>query len=63
MFRTTITTHPEAPIYGARRGNQITREYYQTLVEEINGGIRIAAVCMQEHIASGSRSYYLISSI
>jgi hypothetical protein len=43
------------------RGNQITKEYYDFLVGEINRGTIFSAVCRNENKTFNSISYYLIS--
>ena len=42
-------------------GNEITKEYYNFLVGEINRGTIKKAVCRVENITFGTESYYLIS--
>lgn len=42
-------------------GNQITKEYYNFLVGEINRGTMKKAVCRIENKTFGTESYYLIS--
>ena len=41
--------------------NQITKEYYDFLVGEINRGTILRAVCRNENETFGTVSYYLIS--
>ena len=51
----TIETVP------ASRSNQITKDYYNFLVGEINRGTIFRAVCRIENKIFGITSYYLIS--
>lgn len=61
--------HVTAPIgrsigtYPPHQGNQITKEYYNFLVGEINRGTIYRAVCSIENKRFGSISYYLISNL
>jgi len=41
--------------------NQITKEYYDFLVGEINRGTIKRSVCKREYIPFGTYSYHLIS--
>jgi hypothetical protein len=43
------------------RANQITKEYYEFLVGEINRGTIKKAVCRIENKVFGTTSYHLIS--
>ena len=54
---------PSKPIqtYPASISNQITKDYYNFLVGEINRGTIYRAVCRIENKKFGSISYYLIS--
>lgn len=47
--------------FPAHCGNQITKEYYDFLVGEINRGTILKAVCRIENKTFGVTSYYLIS--
>ena len=47
--------------YPASSSNQITREYYNFLVGEINRGTIFRAVCRIENKRFGTTSHYLIS--
>lgn len=47
--------------YPASSSNQITREYYNFLVGEINRGTVLKAVCRIENKVFGTTSHYLIS--
>ena len=47
--------------YPAHQGNQITKEYYNFLVGEINRGTMFKAVCRIENKVFGTENYYLIS--
>ena len=47
--------------YPASSGNQITKEYYDFLVGEINRGTMLKSVCRIENNKFNSTSYYLIS--
>jgi len=47
--------------YPATTGNQITKEYYNSLIGEINRGTIHKAVCRIENKTFGIVSYYLIS--
>lgn len=47
--------------FPASQGNQITKEYYNFLVGEINRGIILKAVCRIENKIFGVISYHLIS--
>lgn len=49
--------------YPASSSNQITKEYYDFLVGEINRGTMFKAVCRIENKIFGTISYYLISSL
>jgi len=53
----TIDTVPTS------NGNQITKEYYNFLVGEINRGTIFRAVCRIENKIFGTTSYYLISTL
>lgn len=50
-----ITTYP------CGSSNQITKDYYNFLVGEINRGTMFKAVCKVTNIIFGTESYYLIS--
>ncbi len=54
---------PMKPIYTfpASRGNEITKDYYNFLIGEINRGVIQKAVCRIENKRFGVISYYLIS--
>jgi hypothetical protein len=47
--------------YPASSSNEITKEYYNMLIGEINRGTIRKAVCRIENKAFGTTSYYLIS--
>ena len=47
--------------YPANQGNEITKEYYNMLVGEINRGTISKAVCRIENKRFGNISYHLIS--
>lgn len=47
--------------YPASSSNQITKEYYNHLIGEINRGTVLKAVCRIENKIFGVTSYYLIS--
>lgn len=47
--------------FPASSSNQITKEYYNHLVGEINRGTVLKAVCRIENKVFGTTSYYLIS--
>lgn len=51
----SITTYPPS------QSNQITKEYYDFLIGEINRGTIIRAVCRIEDKRFNHTSYYLIS--
>lgn len=51
----SIETQPANP------GNQITKEYYDFLVGEINQGTIFRAVCRIENRRFGMETYHLIS--
>jgi hypothetical protein len=54
-------TAKDVVTYPATQGNQITKEYYNFLVGEINRGTMRKAVCRIENKTFGTISYYLIS--
>lgn len=54
-IKNTIDTYP------ATQGNEITKEYYNFLIGEINRGTIFRAVCRVENKPFGSVSYHLIS--
>ena len=47
--------------YPASSSNQITKEYYNHLIGEINRGTVLKAICRIENKIFGTISYYLIS--
>jgi hypothetical protein len=47
--------------FPASQGNQITKEYYNFLVGEINRGTIFRAVCRIENKIFNVKSYHLIS--
>jgi hypothetical protein len=47
--------------YPAHQGNQITKEYYNHLIGEINRGTILRAICRIENKVFGTISYHLIS--
>lgn len=49
--------------FPASSSNQITKEYYDFLVGEINRGTILKAVCSVENQRFGVTSYYLISQL
>ena len=49
--------------FPASRANQITKEYYNFLVGEINRGTIFRAVCRIENKIFGVVSYFLISQL
>ena len=53
----TIDTFP------ASQSNQISKEYYNFLVGEINRGTILRGVCRIENKIFGTTSYYLISTM
>jgi hypothetical protein len=57
------TTPPNKTIdtFPATGGNQITKEYYNFLIGEINRGTILKAVCRIENKRFGTVSYHLIS--
>lgn len=59
---TNFTIHPEAGVtFGASCSNQITKEYYNFLVGEINRGTIKKAVCRIYDEIFGVTSYYLLT--
>lgn len=59
---THFNVHPQVVnITGANNNNQITKEYYDFLVGEINRGTIKKAVCRIENKVFGTVSYHLIS--
>lgn len=59
---TCYNSHPNVEnITAPCHGNQITKEYYDFLVGEINRGTIKKAVCRIENHTFGKTSYYLIS--
>lgn len=62
MFRTNFTL-PQKSIdtIGANNSNQISKEYYNFLVGEINRGTMFKAVCSRYYKAFDYTSYHLIS--
>lgn len=62
MFQYNFTLpKQEIYTYPATHSNQITKEYYNHLVGEINRGTVRAAVCAITNVVFGVVSYYLIS--
>jgi len=62
----TITSHSINPhnlnTYAPCQSNSITKEYYYTLLSQINNGATVkATVCRIENITFGTTSYYLTS--
>lgn len=47
--------------YPASSSNQITKEYYNFLIGEINRGTIFRAICRIENKIFGTIAYYLIS--
>lgn len=58
---THFNIHPEVANTTACSANQITKEYYNFLVGEINRGTMKKAVCRIENYTFGITSYHLIS--
>lgn len=59
---THFNVHPQVVnITAATNANQITKEYYDFLVGEINRGTIKKAVCRIENKVVGTLSYQLIS--
>lgn len=59
---THFNSHPEVcNITAATSANQITKEYYDFLVGEINRGTIKRAVCRIENSTFGTVTYHLIS--
>ena len=59
---THFNVHPQVVnITAATNANQITKEYYDFLVGEINRGTIKKAVCRIENEVFGTVSYHLIS--
>lgn len=57
-----FNVHPQVVnITGANNSNQITKEYYDFLVGEINRGTIKKPVCRIENKVFGTVSYHLIS--
>lgn len=54
---------PNKPIqtFPATRGNEITKEYYNSLIGEINRGTIYKAICRIEDKRFNTVSYHLIS--
>lgn len=54
---------PQNPIdtFPASNSNEITREYYNSLIGEINRGTIHKAICRIENKTFGTTRYYLIS--
>jgi len=63
MTNYTLPSKKSIPTFPASQGNQITKEYYNFLVGEINRGTILKAVCRIENKVFGTTSYYLISSM
>lgn len=59
----TNFTLPSTPIdtVSASLDNEITKEYYNHLVGEINRGTIKKAVCVKQYFPFGTTSYHLIS--
>ena len=49
--------------FAASKSNQITKDYYNYLIGEINRGIILKAVCKIEYVQFNYISYHLISVI
>lgn len=57
-----FTCHPDITCtFPCTSSNNITKEYYNFLVDGINRGYIKKAVCSIENITFGTISYYLIS--
>lgn len=61
MFRWNFNVPEGVLTLPANRGNQITKDYYDFLVGEINRGVIKKAVAKATHISSGAEFCYLIS--
>lgn len=60
-MNTTSPIGKNITIYPPNQGNQITKEYYNFLLGEINRGTICKAVCCIENKRFGTESYYLTS--
>jgi len=61
MTNFTLPTNKTITTFPASQGNQITKEYYNFLVGEINRSTIFKAVCRIENKIFGVISYHLIS--
>lgn len=53
----------EIPTYVAHMGNEITKDYYNFLVGEINRGTIFKTVLKKTNVIHNIERYYLISNI
>ena len=59
-----FTCHPSVTCtYPCTCSNQITKEYYDFLVGNINAGLIKKTVCCLDNVTFGVTSYYLISQL
>jgi len=63
MTNITIPQGKSIYTYPASNSNQITKEYYNHLVGEINRGTVLKVICRIENKLFGTISYYLISEM
>ncbi len=61
MINFTAPVNKHLQTFPASQSNEITKEYYDFLVGEINRGTIIKAVCKIEKPKFNHTSYYLIS--
>ena len=60
-FHCTLPINKTIDTFPVTRGNQITKEYYNSLIGEINRGTIFKVVCRIENKLFGTVSYHLIS--
>lgn len=61
MFRWNFRVSKGIDTRPASQANQITKEYYNFLVGEINRGTIKKAVAKKTHVATGTEYFHLIS--
>jgi hypothetical protein len=62
MTNYNFPANKEVDTFPTSQSNQITKEYYDFLIGEINRGTIAKAVCRIENKTFGNTSYYLIST-
>lgn len=61
MIRYNLPPDKQINTYPPSNSNQITKDYYNTLIGEINRGVISKAICRIENSTFDNVSYYLIS--